>query len=489
MALGLCTRVAMLSLRALCAVVCGAPPAPHVRNIVPPPRMASPSSSTASSPTGKRKRAATRDSSDARLPLYKRLPWTAIVITLLLLASALASTPAVRDATTGERFNDASLTFSTGYLALSPLWDVFDAWSLLSVRDHVAVFLWLAAIYVVWRVLRRRGATMVGRKRREAGMATLFLVGLLLLYSLAALLPRPMAQLVTSGATSDALLVLDVHSHTRYSHDGRPGWSPEDVRAWHRDAGYNVAFISDHRTFDGIERGLPNNPPQAGQGTTLLPAIEVVWQGVHVNVLNAGARYRGITTESLRDIDEQALTLASMIANTEPVLVQTIPDDLSKMHPAHGPGTPGVRAIELIDGSPRGLGQGRQQRARIVKLADSLNLALVAGSNNHGWGRTASGWTLMVLPGWRGMQTDSLSSMIDRVFRLAGRQATLPIERVGGTGDGALAVMFALPVVVWRMFATLSGDQRAMWLLWTWAIVLIARGVRMWRHRPRTSAA
>jgi hypothetical protein len=451
--------------------------------------MVPPTPSTSSSPTGRRARTAAHEATVERAPLYRRLPWIAIAITVLVLVSAFLPRMPVRDAATGERFNEASLTFSAGYLALSPLWDVFDALTLLSLRDHIAVILWLVAIYVAWRAIRRRGATTVGRHRREAGMATVCLAGLLLFYAIGAMMPRPMAQLVASGATSDALLVLDVHSHTRYSHDGRPGWSAEDVREWHRAAGYNVAFISDHRSFEGIERGLPNNPGQAGQGTTLLPALEVTWNGVHVNVLNAGARYRGITTESLRDIDEQALSLASLLPNSEPVLVQTIPDDLSKMHPASGTGSAGVRALEIVDGAPRGLGQGRRERARIVKLADSLNLSLVAGSNNHGWGRTAAGWTLMVVPGWRGMQADSLSATIDRVFRLGGRQATLALERVGGTGDGVVSLIFALPIVAWRMFATLSSDQRVMWLLWTWAVVIAVRGVRAWRRRTRAATA
>src|SRR5437764_10613241 len=52
-------------------------------------------------------------------------------------------------------------------------------------------------------------------------------------------------------------------------------------------------------------------------------------------------------------------------------------------------------------------------RQRIVHIADSLNLALVTGSDNHGWGRAAPGWTLMRIPGWRGMSTDSLSRRIE----------------------------------------------------------------------------
>jgi hypothetical protein len=281
----------------------------------------------------------------------------------------------------------------------------------------------------------------------------------------------------------EEIIAVDVHSHTQYSHDGRPGWTAEDVRAWHRDAGYDVAYISDHRTFEGIERGIANNPVQAGQGTMLLPALEVVWRGEHVNILNAGWRYKGLTDQALRDIDEQALALASLIPKTEPVLIETFPGNLANMRPAHGTGTAGVRAIEIIDGDPRGLGQTRRERARILRAADSLDLALVAGSNNHGWGHTAPGWTLLRIVGWRGMGADSLSARIDRILREGGRGATRVVERIGGTGDGFIGVVFALPVIAWRLLTTLAPDQRVMWLLWTWAIVLLAGSVRRARRR------
>jgi len=420
-----------------------------------------------------------------RWSALRRLPLWGIGITILLLLGALASAPAVRDAVTGESVSEAALSFSPAYLALSPVFDTLDALMLLSARDHVAVLVWVIGLFAAWRVFRKRlpAAPAVGRARKEAGVATLFLFAIAIVYVLGAVAPRPMAQLTISVGHREDVLAIDVHSHTQYSHDGRPGWTPEDVRAWHRDAGYDVAYISDHRTFEGIERGIANNSLQAGQGTMLLPALEVVWHGEHVIVLNAGWRFKGLTDPNLRDIDDQALALASTIPKTEPVLIETFPGSLANMRPARGPGTAGVRAIEIIDGDPRGLGQTRRERVRIVRAADSLDLALVAASNNHGWGHTAPGWTLLRIPGWRGMGEDSLSTRIDRVLREGGRGATRVVERAGGTGDGFLAVVLALPVVVWRLMSTLAADQRVMWLVWTWALVLIFRSTRKARRR------
>ena len=36
------------------------------------------------------------------------------------------------------------------------------------------------------------------------------------------------------------------------------------------------------------------------------------------------------------------------------------------------------------------------------------------------------------------------------------------------------SLALAGPRVAWRMFTTLSADERVMWIVWTWGIVLIA---------------
>jgi hypothetical protein len=283
------------------------------------------------------------------------------------------------------------------------------------------------------------------------------------------------------------IVAVDFHAHTRFSHDGRPDWTPEDVRAWHRDAGFGAVYVTDHRTFEGARDGWANNPDIAGEGVSILPGIEVVWKGEHVNILSADRVFRGLTNETLRDVDEEALRLASAIGGNEPVLVETLPGDPWKIIPAKGPGTPGVRAIELIDGAPRGLGQGRRERARIIALADSNDLTLVAGSNHHGWGHTAAGWTLMHLRGWRGATPAQLAQAIEATIRRGGSGATKVVERYVADTERGLALPLTAPLVVWGMMRTLSVDERVMWLVWGLAVFLLAR-VRLKRRAPPDAA-
>jgi hypothetical protein len=157
--------------------------------------------------------------------------------------------------------------------------------------------------------------------------------------------------------------------------------------------------------------------------------------------------------------------------------------DLERVTPARGPGTPGVRAIEIVDGAPRGLTQTRGDRSRIVRLADSLDLALVAGSNNHGWGRTAPGWTLLRIDNWRSAAPDQLAQAIETTLR-GGRGATRVVERrVAEAGRNPLLLALTVPAVGWRMLTTLSGDQRVMWVVWAWALAAARVGLSRARRR------
>ncbi|HEY6828636.1 MAG TPA: hypothetical protein VI259_17375 [Gemmatimonadaceae bacterium] len=435
-----------------------------------------------SNKSSRRSRARARDDHPPRpaepaAPWYNRVAWIPLAITLLVMLTALVSVDPIRDAATLGGVGEARLSVSAGYTALAPLSAILDTLTLLTVAQHIALLLWVILLYVAWRIRSPRKSTT---PLREVGYGATLLVGIFLVYALAALLPRPMAALATSD---DTVLSIDFHAHTKYSHDGRPGWTEDDVRDWHRAAGYDVAYITDHATFEGAERGVAANPGQAGEGTMLLQGLEAFFRGEHVNILDAGRRYKGITTPDLKDVDEQSLAIAGIIPATTPVIIETIPGNLTKIPAKTAQGTTGVSAIEIVDGSPRGLSQTRRERARIVRIADSLNLALVVGSDNHGWGRAAPGWTLMRIPGWRGMTTDSLSRRIEEVLRVGRRESTRNVERRIADGASPIALAFAAPAIFLRMLTTLSADERVMWIVWVWAIALAPRLWRSMRAR------
>ena len=82
-----------------------------------------------------------------------------------------------------------------------------------------------------------------------------------------------------------------------------------------------------------------------------------------------------------------------------PTMLYTLPGPLDRIVPLAPDSPAGVVGVELSDGAPRGLEQVRSQRAEILALADSMDLAVVAGTNHHGWGRTVPAWERDAHPG------------------------------------------------------------------------------------------
>lgn len=410
------------------------------------------------------------------MPSRRRTRAVAGAITLLVLLSWIAAASPVRDALTLASVPGVRLVRPFWYVVLAPACDVLDALTLLSVPQNLALIVSLVVIYVLWRIARwsagrRSGSRPVLRAvLRELRLALRALGVLVAVYGIGIVAPRPMAALRVSDP--DAVIV-DVHSHTNFSHDGRADFSPRVNRAWHQAAGFDVAYITDHRSFDGAAEAMGLNPRVSGDSIVMLSGLEFVMHNSHLIAL-------GITAP-----DERWLYVDRRKAHPgwpppirpPPVLIQTIPENLDNLPPPDSTGTPGVLAIELSDGAPRGIAQAQRDRARILHLSDSLHLALVAASNNHGWGRTAVAWSVLRIPGWRALTPDSLDNAIQQRIRTARRQAVQVIERRSPSADRSrVALAATLPAVAWNLFVTLSPMERVSWIVWAWIIaVLVAR--------------
>lgn len=397
----------------------------------------------------------------------------AIVITCVVVGSwPFAISPLV-DLETRASAAGAHLALGPGFIALAPICDVMDALTLLSVSQVVALLVSLAALYLVWRQLRARRAP--SSLIRELQLALIALAGLLAFLVICVVAPRPMARLTLDDADA---LAIDVHSHTRFSHDGRSSFTPDANRAWHRDAGFNVAYITDHSRFEGAREAARRNPARAGDDLVTLSGVEFVGRHNHLVALDAA------------DSVTARLGLDTATANTPatryPVLVQTIPDNLGRLPVPDSTGVHGAIAIELSDGSPRGIEQGQRDHARIMHLADSLDLALVAGSDNHGWGRTAVAWGVMHIAGWRALSPDSLGHAIVHRIRTTRRHAVQVVARRSPDAAGSRVLLVAtLPAVAWNILRTMSGPERFTWITWAWvanALAVYARDRRRARR-------
>lgn len=364
------------------------------------------------------------------------------------------------------------------YTVLSPLCEAYDALTLLALRQHAALLGWLLAGFAIIRSVRwarRRGATIgvyAGWRalQREAMLLGGVVLSFIAVYVAGAIVPRPMAALALDDRDE---LAVDVHSHTSVSHDGRPGFDAEANRRWHAAAGFAAAYITDHRYYDGAVAGALGNPRTAGEGTVLLPGIESAAPHSRVTIL--GAR-------RAMNLDEDGrLDVARLAGAPGVVIVLTTPAALTRV-----PSTLPLNAVEVSDGAPRGLMFTRRLAPAIARFADSRGLVEVAGSNNHGWGRTATAWTVLRIPGWRALSPDSLDRAI-RSTLLDRPGAVRVVARGSVAAPRSMAELLATPaLVIWSIVTRLSTLERASWLAWAWAATALALFMR--RRRIATES-
>lgn len=424
--------------------------------------------------------AATPDAS--RAWTSTRLLAIAAAVSLAVVIAGWFPVAPVRDAATLQDVPEVSLVRPTAYVDFAPFSDVLDTITLLSERQHIAVLLGLAAVWALWRFARPGG--MRQGWRGNLGSFAALVTSITVVYAAAAFLPRPVAHL---ASLDPDVLRIDFHSHTQASKDARRSFSIESNRAWHHAGGYDVAYVTDHDTFAGAEQGLANDPPTGNDGTVLLPGIEVSWQGEHVGVLGDEQISRCVLSANLHDMDPQDPVPASCRSVRAPFVVWNHPRDpqLAKLPFANGT----VRAIEVANGALHGMDLIRTKRQQIVALAQQHGLALLSGTDIHGWGAAAPNWTLLRLEGWRRFDRDELAARIEQALRVGGFRATRVVERAtADPGTSATALSLSVVLVPWRMLTALSMDERKMWLLWTWGIAIVVWQVRR-RRAPRPAIA
>ena len=389
--------------------------------------------------------------------------------------TAAFSLPPVVDLARPHSPAAASLKTPLLYDILAPVSNILDTLTLLSPVQYWATFALCAVVFFapgIARDLRRPrsfslASTIISSLRFMGG--TVAVIGIMLVVW------RPMASL---SLQDPDLIAVDFHSHTSASHDGRSDFDAERNREWHQSSGFNAAYVTDHRTFDGALNAAERNPSLAGAGTTLLPGVELRDADQHPILLGVDPIRMKITSP-----DWQEAAVEADGGPVPPILILTMPGNIARVPIGEISGAIRLAGIEGSDGSPRGMAQTESNRNDILALADKLHLALVAGSDNHGWGRAAPAWSVLRIPGWRGMTPGSLDIAIRRTI-LARVPGTTEIiaRRTAASPSGKVETALAGVAVGLSMLRTMNLRDRASWILWSWAGGLLSL-IRARRNR------
>ena len=368
------------------------------------------------------------------------------------------------------------------YELIAPLSDVLDALTVLSPAQYWSTFATCAVAFALLALRRPLSVRVCLRAGLRLLCGTIAVVGLLLVAK------RPMASLALGDPD---LLAVDFHSHTSASHDGRAGFDAEHNRDWHAASGFDVAYVTDHRTFDGALEGSKANPALAGAGMVLLPGVELRATGEHPILIGVDPRRMRIESPDWRDA-----AIKADGGPAPPLVFLALPGNLLRIPHDLTDGPVRLGGIEISDGSPRGIAQSATDRQAVLALAQKLDVALIAASDNHGWGRAAPAWSVMRIPGWLAMSPAALDIAIRRTILLEGRHSVQVISRrLAAEPVGAAGFVLGGAGVAWVMLRTMSLPERISWLAWTWMLCLAhlrfartnRRGLRV-RVQKRTPA-
>jgi hypothetical protein len=407
-----------------------------------------------------------------------RWRWPLALSAGLLLAQLLPLHPLV-DAATGAPPVGLHLAFPVAHVVLAPLTLLADWLNGSPARELEGFGLWCLAGFVVVRCLRARRVPIPwrARARRELIAAALAVAALAAFVAWGVWGPRPIPRLV---ATDFARLVVDVHSHTAASHDGRPGFDAAANAAWHARAGFDAAFVTDHNTGAASRAWRTTG---ARGPARLLPGIELSLSGLHLlalgsddDVPNAVARGSWEATGRL------VRTLAgSDGGRAAPLLVASLPE---YWRYRWGDGVDslvawGVRGLEVWTTSPRAMDFPAALRRDVVARARRDGLVLLGSTDMHGIGASASVWNVVSLPGWSAMDDATLTAALLARWREGGADANQVVVRrrwLPASRAGAGVAVPANGVVVLR---TASPAHALALLAWLWLPALLSA-----RRRP-----
>lgn len=389
------------------------------------------------------------------------------MVTAALLITAVFSLPPLLDVIHPDAPVAARLRIPIAYEVVAPVSNVLDALTLLTPAQYAATFALCAVTalgFWTYRRARSRAGIVPSKLVRVAlcfGGGTIAVAGIVLIAT------RPMASIALSDRD---LIAIDFHSHTNASHDGRSGFDAERNREWHASSGFDAAYVTDHQTFDGAVSGAKRNPARSGEGTVLLPGVELRDADEHPILIGVDPKRMQIKSPNW-----EAAAVEADGGPVPPILLLSLPGNIVRIPIGETSGPVHLAGIEAVDGSPRGLAQSAQDRDAIFSLAGRMHLAIISASDNHGWGRTAPAWSVMRIPGWRDMTPSELDIAIRRTIIAEGSRAVEVIARrtapvPGNTLEAATGgIMVAI-----MMMRTMSAPERVSWIGWSWGLCFLS---------------
>lgn len=380
---------------------------------------------------------------------------------------------AVIDAATCEPLRGFSLAFPLGHLLLTPFSALADWLTFNSARqDKILIVYLLAAYWVVWLLCRKprpEGRSRMKAAARAVGGYLAYLAVVMGLLAWAALSQRPMARLLAPHPDD---LVLDFHSHTYRSHDGRPSFISRKNMDWHRQAGFSAAFITDHNTVSASAEARQISRDEASTGYRSLFGEEVSLHRAHIVALTPKEWIDNRSYDG--DPDGIRRFLWDCGTRLKALCILSLPEYwLYNFDRVEQFADWGAKGVEIVNSAPKALDFPAGKRRQVVELCRRKGLFMAGASDNHGFSRAAYAWNVMRVSGQAALGPDALEKAVSETLRREGFSAVRVAARVKREPAEGLAIALDPILGLWTMLRAFTWLQAAVTLCWIWTIACI----------------
>jgi hypothetical protein len=395
-----------------------------------------------------------------------RLRWRLpVVLTACVVVAQLFALDPLVDVVTWTAPASARLSYPVLHVVFAPLTLLAEWLNGGSRRDLIGFGVWALLAYVLARLAARR-TPPARRALREAAYGAGFVLALAAFVAWGYWLPRPIPRL---AAADPDVLILDVHSHTAMSHDGRPGFGAAQNAGWHARAGFDAAFVTDHNVFGAAKIWRLE---AAGRRPRLLDGEEVSLFGIHLLTLGISA----VVPHQPYDAswDSTGALIRRLHADSV-FLVPTLPEDWG-----HHTGAEfgqlsewGVDGFEIWTSAPQAMDLPPSARRTVISWSRLENRPVFGSTDMHGYGNAATVWNLVRLPGWRALGDSALTRALIHHWRSGGVASNQVVALRRWLPETRLGSAFSVPVNLGLLLRTASRPHAVLLLGWIWLIALV----------------
>jgi len=380
---------------------------------------------------------------------------------LLFFQTGMLTSP-VRDAATETAVSRFHMDAPSSHLVLAPFTTLADYLTLLSVREQIA--LQITVLLVLFLAFGWRRGSLLS-------------IVWVLFLAWGALVVRPQARLVASDPET---LLIDFHSHTQFSHDGRPTFTPERNMRWHQRQGFGAAFITDHNRQEGSSWANSQSLLDWKEtGFRSLLGEEISLFRTHLVLLGNST----VVDNKPYDSDPRKISLFIKDMRAQGYVVLASLPEYWFYHWGAGVRVfvkHGIHGFEIVNSAPKALDFPIAMRREIVALCRENNIAVTGISDNHGYGYATAVWNAMQVPGWQVMDPPQLQNEVLRQIKEKGFSSVQVLERVKFWPAHEWQKVLSGPMNFWVYLRTLDPLQRLVSFAW----LMIAGWVlkRIWKR-------